>query len=207
LLGAPAAPWKGARAALEVMRACRDLPLEWHLFGVSDAFGFGDAARQALGAGTAVLREHGRYDRESIEIALRAAGIDFTRQLPPWDETYSYTLTESWLAGVPALVSARGALAERAAESGAALVARDAGEAAQRLRDLAADPSAIARLRERALAVPVPSAAETAAAHRSALGPLLARLTVRPASQPFGAGDRELFAAHWRAVVERPRDA
>jgi GT2 family glycosyltransferase/glycosyltransferase involved in cell wall biosynthesis len=127
LVGAVAAPWKGADDALAAMRLAGELAIEWHVFGDSDAFGFPERARQAVGDATR-LHFHGRYAREEIVASLVEHAIDVSLLLSPWDETFCFTLSESWAAGVPAIVSDRGALAERSRASGAGLVARDPGE-------------------------------------------------------------------------------
>jgi len=118
LLGAVAAPWKGSEQVLRTMARLRDLPVEWHVFGDSDAHGFPARAREAAGGHERVVF-HGRYRREEIVGRLRDARIDASLLLSPWDETFCYTLSESWAAGVPAVVSDRGALAERVRATGA----------------------------------------------------------------------------------------
>jgi hypothetical protein len=45
--------------------------------------------------------------------------------LSQWPETYSYTLSETWAAGIPVIVSPYGALAERVRDTKAGIVLRD----------------------------------------------------------------------------------
>jgi GT2 family glycosyltransferase/glycosyltransferase involved in cell wall biosynthesis len=67
----------------------------------------------------ATLTVHGRYDAQDLPELLahyRARIVLFPSVCP---ETFSYTLSEAWRAGVPTLVPPIGALAERLGESGA----------------------------------------------------------------------------------------
>jgi glycosyltransferase involved in cell wall biosynthesis len=197
LLGAPAAPWKGADAVLDVMRATRDLGVHWHVFGDADAHGFPQRAAEAIGAGER-LQLHGRYARADVARLLATAAIDATLLLSPWHETFSYALSESWAAGVPAIVSDVGAPAARVAASGGGIVVHDAAAAAAALRRLAAEPATRAALAAaaRAAAAQEPSRADNAARHRAAYGTLLDRLAPRGGDPPFGADDVALFEAH-----------
>ena len=204
LLGAPAAPWKGADAALEVMRATRDLDVHWHVFGDADAYGFPQRAAEAVGASAAArLHLHGRYVRADVVELLAGAAIDVTLLLSPWAETFSYTLSESWAAGVPAIVADLGAPAARVRTSGGGIVARDPQDAAAALRRLAAEPAArdaLARAARDAAAAE-PSPADNAARHRAAYGALLDRLAAHGSTPPFGANDLALFHAHRAALA------
>jgi len=72
----------------------------------------------------------------------------------PGAETYCFTLTESWLAGVPAIVGPHGAPAERVRASGAGLVLPDLRVETfiEALRRLAEDSALLAQLKEAATA-------------------------------------------------------
>lgn len=64
------------------------------------------------------LYVHGAYNEEDLGALLRAYGIElalFPNMVP---ESFSYTLSEVWRAGVPVLVSPEGALAERVSRHG-----------------------------------------------------------------------------------------
>ncbi len=198
LVGAVAAPWKGSEQVLRTMRLTRDLPLEWHVFGDSDAHGFPERARQAAGGGERI-RFHGRYERADVVERLRGARIDASLLLSPWDETFCYTLSESWAAGAPAIVSDRGALAERTRATGAGLVARDPEDAAAALRRLADEPVLLAELQRTATGHREPTVAENAERHRAIWGPLLSRLGERGDDPPWGEPDRALLAAFLQA--------
>lgn len=182
LLGAVAAPWKGSGQVLRTMELLRTADVEWHVFGDSDAHGFPGRARAAAGGHERVVF-HGRYVRDEIVGRLLEARIDASLLLSPWDETFCYTLSESWAAGVPAIVSERGALAERMRATGAGAVARDPAEAADLLRLSVADPRLLADWRRSAASNPEPTVADNAARHRAIWGPLL-----RPLEGSTGSG-------------------
>ena len=70
----------------------------------------------------AVLTVHGRYtaqDLPKLFAHYRVALVAYPSEGP---ESFSYTLSETWAAGLPALVPPIGALAERIAQSGAGWV-------------------------------------------------------------------------------------
>jgi GT2 family glycosyltransferase/glycosyltransferase involved in cell wall biosynthesis len=198
LLGAVAAPWKGAEQVLAAMRRARTVDLEWHVFGDSAAYGFPERAAEAVGDGDR-LRFHGGYAREEIVALLRASAVDVSVLLSPWDETYCYTLSESWAAGVPAIVSDRGALAERTRASGAGIVAQSPDEVAEALGRLAREPERLAALARAAEAHRELSPAENAARHRAAYPEVFARLATRQTDPPYGELDRALYEAFLRA--------
>ncbi|MFM7737518.1 MAG: glycosyltransferase, partial [Alphaproteobacteria bacterium] len=184
LLGAVAAPWKGSGQVLRTMEMLRDLRVEWHVFGDSDAHGFPALARDAAGGHERVVF-HGRYRREEIVARLVDARADASLLLSPWDETFCYTLSESWAAGVPAIVSDRGALAERMRATGGGAVAADPTEAAALLRRAAGDPALLSAWRRAASSHAEPTVADNAARHRDIWGEVLARLrTAGPGSDP-----------------------
>lgn len=57
--------------------------------------------------------KHGRYIRQTIVETLKKYNIDLICSFSICPETYSFTLTESWLAGIPVLAHDMGALGER----------------------------------------------------------------------------------------------
>jgi len=206
LLGAPSAPWKGADDALAVMSATRDLPLEWHVFGDADAHGFLEGAAAALGTAVATrLRVHGRYVRDEIAARLAGAAVDVTLALSPWAETFSYTLSESWAAGVPAIVRDLGAPADRVRRSGAGVVVPDAHEAASALRRLAGRADQRRQLSDAAHAAARAEAtpAQNADRHRTVCATLLARIAPRTDDPRWSERDLALFLAHRAARTRR----
>jgi GT2 family glycosyltransferase len=106
MLGSLAAH-KGRYVVKNLITYNRNPYIEWHLMG-------GDVAdlvlpREVFGN----VISHGLYDREHVLRLLADQRIDVTLIPSICAETFSYTLSESWLAGLPAVVSHLGALAER----------------------------------------------------------------------------------------------
>ena len=58
-------------------------------------------------------RVHGPYAREELPDLLAAIEPSFALLPSPWAETWSHTLTEAWMAGIPVFASGLGALGER----------------------------------------------------------------------------------------------
>ena len=56
---------------------------------------------------------HGRYERSDFNEIIAEIKPSFSLILSVCPETYSYTLTESWMAGIPVIASNLGALKER----------------------------------------------------------------------------------------------
>jgi hypothetical protein len=69
---------------------------------------------------------HGRYDSAELPDLLTRYRVRLVLFPSACPETFSYTLSESWRAGRPALVPPIGALAERVAATGAGWVMTDA---------------------------------------------------------------------------------
>ena len=61
---------------------------------------------------------HGRYERNDFNEIVKEIAPSFSLILSTCPETYSYTLTESWMAGVPVIASDIGALKERINSTG-----------------------------------------------------------------------------------------
>ncbi|MFO1305836.1 MAG: glycosyltransferase [Burkholderiales bacterium] len=107
-------PEKGARnidALAEEIRA-RALPLRIVVVG------FTDRARHWQ-SDDRVLTIHGSYGEDELPALFRRYRIDVSLFPTLWPETFSYTLSELWGAGCPALVPPGGALAERVEATGA----------------------------------------------------------------------------------------
>ena len=121
LLGA-IGPDKGARRIerlIELTRQ-RDLPLRFVLIG------YLDVQHTRWQSDDARFSVHGRYDRRELPALLahyRAKLVIYPSAGP---ETFSYTLSEAWAAGVPVLVPPMGALAERVEGSHAGWIMTDA---------------------------------------------------------------------------------
>ena len=107
-------PEKGARvveAMADRIRA-RKLPLRLVVLGYTDR-------ENRHQSDDLVFTVHGRYAREEIEMLCDAYRIALLAFPTIWPETFSYTLSEGWAAGRPALVPPRGALHERVEATGA----------------------------------------------------------------------------------------
>ena len=70
----------------------------------------------------AVLTVHGRYAARDLPALFAHYRVAFVAYPSEGPESFSYTLSETWAAGLPALVPPIGALAERVAQSGAGWV-------------------------------------------------------------------------------------
>jgi GT2 family glycosyltransferase/SAM-dependent methyltransferase len=182
--GEVAYPIKGAQRYLDLLAAARDLPIEWHVFGDVEPFGF-EGRLRALALGDRLVL-HGRYPRHALPNLLTAHGIDLCVILPNWDETFSYVLSEALVAGVPALTSTRGALADRIASCGAGRAVASVEEAAAELRSLCRDRARLTEWAERARSFthrPVAASAEDHRALYVSLG-WLAEARLSPSDAP-----------------------
>jgi len=107
-------PEKGSRrldALVERIRA-RRLPLRIVVLGYTDRENRWQSDDQ-------VFTVHGRYEPAEIEALFDHYRIPLAFFPTEWPETFSYTLSEAWQAGRPALVPPRGALQERVDATGA----------------------------------------------------------------------------------------
>lgn len=172
LLGEVSYPIKGSRNYLPLIERTRDLPVVWHVFGEAERFGFADTLR-ALGLKSRLVL-HGWYQRDVIFERLAAADIDLVVFLPPWPETFSYTLSEALIAGVPVIVSEQGALPERVRADGVGVVVRTVDDAEAALRRLVAQPDELDGLIAAAQRFRHRSVAEMADVYRPIYAELLA---------------------------------
>ncbi len=106
----------------------------------------------------AVLTVHGHYDVQDLPDLFAQYRVCLVLYPSAGPETFSYTLTETWCAGRPALVPPIGALGERVGANGAGWLMteqewRDEVAMLDRLEALVADPDAVARGAARALEV------------------------------------------------------
>jgi GT2 family glycosyltransferase/glycosyltransferase involved in cell wall biosynthesis len=88
--------------------------------------GYLDVQHTRWQADDARFTVHGRYDHDELPGLLAHYRVALVLYPSAGPETFSYTLSEAWAAGVPALVPPIGALAERVGESGAGWVMSDA---------------------------------------------------------------------------------
>ncbi|MCY3022098.1 MAG: glycosyltransferase, partial [Planctomycetota bacterium] len=178
LIGAVAFPIKGSDIVVELMRLTTSLPLEWHVFGDADAFDF---RARVLRTGARVVF-HGAYARENIIPMLVSKGMDaalFTSVCP---ETFAFTLSEAWCAGVPPIVPRLGALSERVEATGIGWIVEPHSAPAimKLLQRLAAEPAAVEDMRRKLRSFVHTSVQENAAAYRRLLEPLVNRVASVP---------------------------
>lgn len=200
-LGFVSHPVKGAARYRRLLALARDLPVAWHVFGDVSANAYGESLT-ALGLGGR-LTLHGPYPRGDIVALLRRHAIDVTVHLPGGLESFCYALSESWLAGVPAVVAEDGVLAERVRDSGAGIVAASVDEVVVCLRRLIDEPVLLARLRDAAAAYRHRTMADMAGDHRALLTPLLAGRAIPPSSVD---DRRALLSDHARAHSRAQND-
>ena len=109
---------KGARRLermVELTRA-RGLPLRWVLIG------YLDRRREPWQSVDGVFTMHGPYNSRELPSLLDHYRVQLVAYPSVCPETYSFTLSEAWIAGRPVVVPPVGALAERVAASGAGWV-------------------------------------------------------------------------------------
>lgn len=99
---------KGGEAVTEIVNNFRE-DVNWHVFG---GIGVEKLACQAQEN----LIKTGYYAPEDLPVLLKAHEIDLVGILSVWPETYSYTLTEAILNGMPVIVTDIGALGRRTKE-------------------------------------------------------------------------------------------
>lgn len=100
------APNKGSDLIYRLITSYPKDKVQWHIIG-----GLGDQKINLLEQQN--LIKHGAYDRNNISGKLRDIRLDLICLLSPWPETFSYTLSEAWVNGIPVLVTPMGALQER----------------------------------------------------------------------------------------------
>jgi glycosyltransferase involved in cell wall biosynthesis len=108
---------KGASRLPELLSACRDLDVEWHLFGAREGRPLGPIRRAAPR-----VVVHGSYRRSELARRLNGAACELALLPSIAPEAFGLVLSELAAAGCPALVSNLGALPERIAELGAGFV-------------------------------------------------------------------------------------
>jgi glycosyltransferase involved in cell wall biosynthesis len=91
---------KGQATIQALIASLRKDPVKFFHFGDGDLTGEN-------------LEKLGKYNRNNIVELIQSKKIDVSLLLSTWPETFSYTLTESIAANVPAIVTDMGALAER----------------------------------------------------------------------------------------------
>ena len=181
--------------------------------------GYTDAQRTPGWAVPGQLWIHGAYEQDTLPAWLAAYRIEavlFPNRLP---ESFSYTLSEAWAAGIPAIVPQDGALGERVGRHGGGFVLPagfSAGDAARLLLRLFSAVGAAERLRVQSrLQRPDPDRVPSLDAMTRAVELLYARHAVPASGAKNGAPDEgstddpvaaltPLLAANLDGFVFRP---
>jgi glycosyltransferase involved in cell wall biosynthesis len=158
-------PDKGARRLERLVELTRErgLPLRWVLIG------YLDRGRDPFQSADGVFTMHGAYNSRALRELIAHYHVRLVAYPSAGPETFSFTLSEAWAAGRPAIVPPIGALADRVAETGAGWVLSDD------------EWSSEARMLDRIVAVLDPSRAEefaeAAGRANSAVQPTLDAMT------------------------------
>jgi glycosyltransferase involved in cell wall biosynthesis len=171
LIGQVAHRIKGRELILELLSATRALPLEWHFFGDVEYLNFTSRVDE-LGVRRVY---HGPYQRADIIDKLRSSGVDVSLFTSVCPETFSFTLSEALLAGVPPIVPRLGALADRVTSAGAGWIIdpNSASAVEAILKELCVDRSKVAAEHQRLAAYKHTTLPENAAAYATIYAPLL----------------------------------
>jgi glycosyltransferase involved in cell wall biosynthesis len=181
-------PDKGSRRLERLVELTRErgTRLRWVLIG------YLDRGREQMQSEDAVFTQHGPFDSREIGALLDHYRVRLVAYPSVGPETFSFTLSEVWAEGRPAIVPPIGALAERVTATGGGWVLSDAEwEDDGRMLDRIAavlDPGQSAEWDEaaaRARAAPPPALAAMAAATVAIWRDALTRPRVHP--QPISA--------------------
>lgn len=174
-------PHKGSALVEELARALEGTDIAIVIVGYLDM-------QVVPGWRGAHLFVHGAYEDADVKALLGAYGAEialFPHRVP---ESFSYTLSDAWSAGLPALVAPDGALAERVREHGAGWLlpehfsARDVAAPIRRL--LSSDGAdELARVKSR-LALPDPGRVPSLDAMIRSLDAFYARFGIAPGEEP-----------------------
>ena len=100
---------KGSEVFSDVVRRLGQDGFEWHAFGAVQP-----GLEESIPEG---VKAHGPFRREEVSDWLRRSQIDVVMLPSIWPETFSYTLSEAWQAGIPVIGSSLGAIGERIRET------------------------------------------------------------------------------------------
>jgi len=190
---------KGARRLERLIELTRErgAKLRWVLIG------YLDRTREQMQSEDAVFTQHGPFDSREIGALLEHYRVRLIAYPSAGPETFSFTLSEAWAAGRPALVPPIGALAERVAASGGGWVLgeeewEDDARMLDRISALLEEASADERSAKaaRAAAAPQPTLGAMTQATMALWHEALARAPARAQLPPIAAG-RCLRALHY----------
>lgn len=191
-------PEKGARkldALADEIRA-RGLPLRIVVVG------FTDRARRWQ-SDDCTLTIHGSYGEDELAALFERYRIDVVLFPTLWPETFSYTLSEAWRAGRPALVPPRGALAERVEATGAGWLMRG-WPAIDAIADQLVEITSGARASDLAAKIRCAHAAAEAEARAVARAPYDGIVHPGARTEPDAATRHAIYAAACRAMSVVP---
>lgn len=112
---------KGARRIERLVERARERAARMRFVVI----GYLDVQHQPWQSDDALLTVHGRYARDDLPALFAHYRVEFVVYPSQGPESFSYTLSEAWRAGVPALVPPIGALAERVAGTDAGWIMTD----------------------------------------------------------------------------------
>ena len=96
---------KGSNILKSLIKECKNPKIKIHLFGKSEDISLTKNQHNYI--------FHGKYKRGELPQLLIDNNIDLVCMFTPWPETYSYTLTECYMAKIPVLVFCIGAVGDR----------------------------------------------------------------------------------------------
>ena len=114
-------PDKGSRRIGRLARRVRERGANVRLVVI----GYVDVQQSPWQSDDSILTVHGRYSRADLPQLLAHYRTEFVLYPSEGPESFSYTLSEIWRAGKPALVPPIGALAERVLDTGAGWLMSD----------------------------------------------------------------------------------
>lgn len=153
---------KGGLPIANIISNCRE-KVKWYVMG-----DIGVSELQKI-SGENIVKT-GRYSPDELPILLKKNQIDVIGIISIWPETYSYTLTEALLNGVPVITTNIGALGRRTEEIDCGwAVSTDNVETefCQKLHELIENPSLIADKREIIKSISIKSLTEMASDYRT----------------------------------------
>jgi GT2 family glycosyltransferase/glycosyltransferase involved in cell wall biosynthesis len=183
-------PDKGARRLERLVELTRErgLRLRWVVVG------YLDRGREQWQSADAVFTQHGPFDSREVTALLEHYRVRLVAYPSAGPETFSFTLSEAWAAGCPAIVPPIGALSERVAATGGGWVLseaewQDEELTLERIAALLdpAQPAALKAAAARARRAPQPTLAAMAAATSAIYRDALAREPAKLGTAPIAA--------------------
>jgi len=129
-------PHKGAEIFYELARSAFSKKINWFVIGISAKFSEPGYYPEYN------VNVTGRYnDEQEMFRIIKENNIHLAIFPSPWPETFSYTLSECWIAGIPPIVSNLGALKERVEKTkGGWIVSSDAESFKKNIDEVLSEP-------------------------------------------------------------------